>query len=429
MLTRSIDDIQVGRRFRHDFGDIDGLAKSIADVGLLHPIVIRPDGRLIAGCRRLKACRTLGWTKVPVHVVDLEGIACGEYAENTIRKDFTAGEAAAIHEALLPVEREQAAKRQQAARQAQDERGREGGRGKKKTLPGKKTGRVSEAGRSRTRAAKATGYSATTLAKIDAVKRAAREDGGTFGDLWHRMEIAERGEVNRIYQQYKRLVAQLAREAQSRQQALRAEVTRANWREWLAAQPPCDLLLTDPPYSTEVPDIRAFAADWLPVALSKVRATGRAYICVGAYPDELLAYLMAPRGEMILAQILVWSYSNTLGPKPKFDYRANWQAVLYFRGHDAAPLDCPDLNEQGSVHIISAPDGRQEGRYHRWEKPEALAERFVRHATAPGALVLDPFMGTGTFLLAAARLGRVARGCDLDQTQVDLAIRRGCQHA
>lgn len=46
------------------------LAASIEEVGLLHPIVVTPQGRPIAG-RRLKACLLLGWAEVPVTVVDL----------------------------------------------------------------------------------------------------------------------------------------------------------------------------------------------------------------------------------------------------------------------------------------------------------------------------------------------------------------------
>jgi len=56
-----------------------------------------------------------------------------------------------------------------------------------------------------------------------------------------------------------------------------------------------------------------------------------------------------------------------------------------------------------------------------------LAERFVRHATAPGGLVLDPFAGTGTFLVAAARLGRRAMGCEVADKMVATCERRGCR--
>jgi ParB-like chromosome segregation protein Spo0J len=40
----------------------------------LHPIVVRPDDVLIAGVRRFQACKQLGWTDVPVRIVDLDEI-------------------------------------------------------------------------------------------------------------------------------------------------------------------------------------------------------------------------------------------------------------------------------------------------------------------------------------------------------------------
>jgi ParB-like nuclease domain len=42
------------------------LADSIAEAGLLHPVLVMPEGRLIAGQRRLEACHVLGWSEVPV---------------------------------------------------------------------------------------------------------------------------------------------------------------------------------------------------------------------------------------------------------------------------------------------------------------------------------------------------------------------------
>lgn len=77
------------KRHRQDFGDIDGLAESITAVGLMHPVVVNSDGKLIAGARRILAAQKLGWTEIPVTVVDLENIVEGEFAENTQRKDFT----------------------------------------------------------------------------------------------------------------------------------------------------------------------------------------------------------------------------------------------------------------------------------------------------------------------------------------------------
>jgi hypothetical protein len=49
MTKRPVADIIVGTRHRKDMGDIAGLAASLAELSLLHPIVVRPDGVLIAG--------------------------------------------------------------------------------------------------------------------------------------------------------------------------------------------------------------------------------------------------------------------------------------------------------------------------------------------------------------------------------------------
>ncbi len=60
----NIDQIQIGFRYRKDLGDLKTLAQSIGEVGLLHPVVVTPKGRLIAGQRRLEACRLLGWADI-----------------------------------------------------------------------------------------------------------------------------------------------------------------------------------------------------------------------------------------------------------------------------------------------------------------------------------------------------------------------------
>ena len=61
-ISRPISSIHIGKRHRKDMGDIDVLARSTADLGLLQPIVIRPDDRLIARHRRLAAARLLATT-------------------------------------------------------------------------------------------------------------------------------------------------------------------------------------------------------------------------------------------------------------------------------------------------------------------------------------------------------------------------------
>lgn len=78
-----------------------------------------------------------------------------------------------------------------------------------------------------------------------------------------------------------------------------------------------DLLLTDPPYMTDVQDITGFAHEWLPVALTKVKRTGRAYVCIGAYPDELLAYLSARALSRRRSSAFWWSALTAEGVTPR----------------------------------------------------------------------------------------------------------------
>jgi ParB family chromosome partitioning protein len=175
-----IADIKIGERHRKDMGDIAALAASVAEVGLLHPVVITPDGELIAGGRRLRAAESLGWTEIPVTVIDLDSVVRGEFAENTIRKDFTLSEAVAIKRALEPLEKA-AAKERQGTRTDKH--------------PGKLP--TSSKGRAADKAAKATGMARRTLEKAEAIVDAAEAEPAKFGKL--RADMDRTGHVNGPY--------------------------------------------------------------------------------------------------------------------------------------------------------------------------------------------------------------------------------------
>lgn len=114
-----IDDIQVIDRHRKDLGDIEALARSIDEVELLQPIVVTREGRLVAGQRRLEACKRLGWDAVPVayaeSLQDAVSLLKAERDENVCRKDMLPSEKAAIGEALYAIEAERAKERQREA--------------------------------------------------------------------------------------------------------------------------------------------------------------------------------------------------------------------------------------------------------------------------------------------------------------------------
>jgi N6-adenosine-specific RNA methylase IME4 len=109
--TVAISSITIGNRHRRDMGDLRALAKSIAEVGLLHPIGALASGELVFGERRLRACCLLGWTEIPARVVDIGSIVQGEIHENQIRKDFTPSERVAIERTMkAQIERRQGAR-------------------------------------------------------------------------------------------------------------------------------------------------------------------------------------------------------------------------------------------------------------------------------------------------------------------------------
>jgi ParB family chromosome partitioning protein len=91
----AIDQIRLDEetRIRKDVGNISSLAESIDAVGLINPILIDEEMKLLAGFRRLTACKNLGWKDIEVRIVELNGdrlkMLDVEIAENFFRKDFT----------------------------------------------------------------------------------------------------------------------------------------------------------------------------------------------------------------------------------------------------------------------------------------------------------------------------------------------------
>jgi len=100
-----LSEIAIGQRHRRDMGDLQSLAESMHELGLLQPIGVTEDGQLVFGERRVKAAQILGWTTIPTRIVDLPSIVAGEHAENEIRKDFTPSERVAMAQAMRTLHR------------------------------------------------------------------------------------------------------------------------------------------------------------------------------------------------------------------------------------------------------------------------------------------------------------------------------------
>ena len=183
-MMLSLDSIVMGHRVRKDMGDIDVLAASITQHGLLHPIVVKPDRNLIAGQRRIEAFRKLGRKEIPATVIDVGSLLAAERDENEVRKDFTPSEAIAIGRLIEAQDKPNALKRM---------------------LKGA-SGKLPEArGQARDKAARAVGMSGRTYERAKAVVNAAESEPARFGDLVSKMD--ESGNVSGTHRELRRRVA------------------------------------------------------------------------------------------------------------------------------------------------------------------------------------------------------------------------------
>jgi len=207
-----------------------------------------------------------------------------------------------------------------------------------------------------------------------------------------------------------------------------ATVERADAVEWLGslADASVDLLLTDPPYSTDVDNAIEAFVEWLLDAQRVVKPTGRMVVFHGRYPKEVLAYLQAAAWTGWDHELAVWHYADTLGPSPTGRLKTTHQMVLVVHGPEAGDLHTSSLVDRQSCFVVPM-NQEAGGRWFPWQKPQLLAERLVATFAPPGGTVVDPFAEAGTFLVAAAALGRQAAGCDDDPGRIDECRRRGVE--
>lgn len=117
---RALEAITVGVRHRRDLGDLDELAHSINEIGLLQPITVTPDGILVCGHRRLEAVRSLGWRTIKVWI--RSGISnrltelLAQQDENSLHKPLSPTEQADLYAELKTLYAAETQRRQEASR-------------------------------------------------------------------------------------------------------------------------------------------------------------------------------------------------------------------------------------------------------------------------------------------------------------------------
>lgn len=116
-------------------------------------------------------------------------------------------------------------------------------------------------------------------------------------------------------------------------------------------------------------------------------------------------------------------------------YRSRHELVGVFRVPGARHRNNVELGKHGRnrTNVWEYPGAAtfskasEEGRLielHPTVKPVALIADALLDCSIRGDVVLDPFLGSGSTLMAAERTGRVCRGIEIDPLYVDVAIRR-----
>ena len=131
-----------------------------------------------------------------------------------------------------------------------------------------------------------------------------------------------------------------------------------------------------------------------------------------------------------LLNICMWNKSNAgMGSL----YRSKHEMIFVFRVGDAPHTNAVELGKHGrnrtnvwdypSVNSMRG-SRREDLELHPTVKPVAMVADAICDVTRQGELVLDIFLGSGTSLIAAERVGRRFRGLDIDPAYVDVAIER-----
>src|SRR5688572_4473161 len=205
------------------------------------------------------------------------------------------------------------------------------------------------------------------------------------------------------------------------------------WLKTLSAES-IDVVVTDPAYeslekhravgtTTRLKHSKASSNDWFGIfpnarfgelfaeVFRVLRPNSHFYLFCDA-ETMFVAKPEAERAGFRFWKPLVWD-KRTIGMG--YHYRARYELILFFEKGKRR------LNDLGVADIISVP------RVHRGypaEKPSAVSAVLIAQSTQPGDIVADPFMGSGSVGVAAAKLGRRFAGTDVNPEAVRLTAQR-----
>ena len=202
-----------------------------------------------------------------------------------------------------------------------------------------------------------------------------------------------------------------------------------------------DMVFTDPPYNVDYSNsakdkmrgtdrpilndnLGAGFYDFLLAALTPLLAHcgGGIYVAMSSSELDVLQKAFRAAGGKWSTFIIWAKHTFTLGHA---DYQRQFEPILYGWPEGGNRHWC-GARDQGDVWNIKKPHKND---LHPTMKPVELVERAMRNSSLPGGVVLDPFGGSGTTMIAADKSGRQARLMELDPKYVDVIAQRWQDYA
>ena len=176
-------------------------------------------------------------------------------------------------------------------------------------------------------------------------------------------------------------------------------------------------------------EFEAFLAACLQAAAAVSRDGAVHFVCMDwRHIDLLMTVGRKIYGAML--NLVVWNKTN---PGQGSFYRSQHELIGVFRAGAAPHQNNVELGKHGrnrsnvwtyaGVNSFGA-DRDDALAMHPTVKPVALVADAMRDCSSKGDIVLDPFLGSGTTLMAAAKVGRRCFGLEYEPAFVDVAVRR-----
>jgi len=361
---------------KHDAKNIDAIAKSLARFGQRKPIVIIGDGTIVAGNGTVEAAKQLGWTEIVCARAPwkwtAEEVKAYALADNRTA-ELAEWDSTLLAEQLLELDAE--------------------------------------------------GWDVSELG-FEALEPPINPDGEDESPLEFKDEpVTKLGDLYKLGEHL--LICGDSTHASTYKRLFKSEIpdeTRA------------DLIWTDPPYgvsyvgktkdaltiqndSLNPEEFLAFLKSAFESAM-QVSKPGACWYVAAPAGNLFLPFALALSDLEIWRHTLVWVKDMFVMGRTDYHYRH--EAILYGWTPGAAHQEPPD-RKQDSVWEIPRPKRSEE---HPTMKPLELIIRAIRNSTNKGQIVLDPFGGSGSTLIAAEQTGRKARMIELDPKYCDVIITR-----